>query len=609
MEMLRPGIVCIRLAGVLELELARDLLGLIDELHTSLEAAGLEAYLLLDGTLLERLSFQAQQMLLTRGRRNGRAIAGIHCVTTHPFFRMLMGLMQRIYAHAQLQVHADSGEALMAIESLLHPRSADPEDKGPELVEEAFDSEHAGMRYYRPRPEILLSESLGITNATAVHHMLDVHCRWLARQRREYGRAILIVDARGTRHCTMEAYRILSGELGEAGPKPNDIICVITKHWPKAVARLVQQLLRRLEFRLMVAGSVADALQQIAELQRRPQPVRRRKGRSGLKQQLAELQAENARLKAERTAIRDGVGTVLSDILLHKPASGIPPLAAAEQQPDFQEIYESLYLLQHDYQAYLQTLQQEIDERIQAEHRAAELSQVKSRFLGSVSHELRTPLNAIIGFTQLMLKGKGGELSPQQRTYLERVKDNSLHLLALINDVLDISRIESGTLALRLEDQPMAGFLERVLEPLRLNAARKRLPLELELDPQAPDVLLTDADRLRQIVSNLVSNAIKFTEAGQVTVRYRSWPHKPYLAAIEVQDTGIGIAKEDQKKIFEAFIQAHDGSYAGAGLGLSICLSLIYLLGYQIELESEPGAGALFRVLLTAMPETQVSLT
>lgn len=269
-----------------------------------------------------------------------------------------------------------------------------------------------------------------------------------------------------------------------------------------------------------------------------------------------------------------------------------------ELQGPFREVYESLYLLQHDYQEHFKTLQQEINDRIQAEHRAAELSQIKSRFLGNVSHDLRTPLNAIIGFTHLLLKGRTGELNPKQQDFLQRVRDNGMHLLALINDVLDISKIESGTLSLHFEKLEMPPFLESLLEPLKLTAQSKQIQLQLELEPNMPTHLNSDPDRLRQILTNLVNNALKFTAEGHVILRYCPGPSEAFPVALEVEDTGIGIAKADQSKIFGDFVQVHQGHYAGVGLGLSICASLVQLLGYQLELESELGQGTLFRVLL-----------
>ncbi|HEY9841643.1 MAG TPA: ATP-binding protein, partial [Candidatus Obscuribacterales bacterium] len=602
---IEPGIVLFKLCGQMDLDLARAFTGMLDQLYEQLEAKARQTFLLLDATEFERLNFQAQRLLFSRGMGIRPRVLGIHCATTSPLFRSMLGLIKRMQPTNRqlLQTHDDAVQALEAIRHKQHLQQGVRPDKGPELIEEAFTSEHATLRYFQPAPDILLCESEGITNATAAHHMIAVHGRWLKAIRQQFGKGILIIDSRKSRHSTIEAYRVMRGELGEAGPKPDDIICVITNHWPQAVNTLVSQLLRNLDFRLIVVGTLEEALAAVA----RPDsatPARRKRRKGGLRQQVEELKAENAQLRQERHAFLRESGILTADILLHKQAAEMHQISELDLQGPYQEIYESLYMLQHDYQEYLGTLQQEIDERIQAEHRAAELSQVKSRFLGNVSHELRTPLNAIIGFTSLMLKGKGGSLNPQQRLYLERVHDNSMHLLALINDVLDISKIESGTIRLHPEALPIADFLERVFEPLRLMAARKDLPLLLEIDSTAPPILHIDPDRLRQIVTNLVNNALKFTQQGQVSVRYRSWPNAPFVAALEVRDTGIGIPKEDQKKIFEAFIQAHNGHYPGAGLGLSICMSLTFMLGYQLELESAPGQGSLFRVLMKDLEVT-----
>lgn len=600
-----PGLLLLSVNGNMDRHLAQDFLNLLNVLYDQLELSQSRALLLLDASSLESLSLTAQSMLFSsRGRGlNSPNLLSVHCVIPQPFLRGVIRVIQRMHPgnSQQMLTHQRLEEAKAFI--LPELRRQQDDLTGPELSEESFSSDHVQLSYFQPSPQTLLCCGEGLINASAAMHMLDVHARHFSVQRRHFGRAVLIIDASKMRHCTVEAYRLIRGEIGEASPKPGDVICVISAHWPRGVAKIVATLLTHLHYHLIVAGSLPEALQKIEHLQQHPSPKTTRSHIRlpwfGLRQRLREQEVEIARLKQEREQFLSQAGQLVGDILLHKQSEETLQIPTTELNGPYQELYESLYMLRHDYQAYLSTLQLEIDERIQAEHRAAELSQIKSRFLGSVSHELRTPLNAIIGFSHLVLMGKGGPLSSQQQRYLERVHDNSMHLLALINDVLDISKIESGTIDVKLETLPIRSFLNSVLEPLQLAASRKHIELKLEMDPQTPAEFESDPDRLRQIISNLVNNALKFTHTGSVTVRWRSSNTPGFPLALEVQDTGIGIAKEDQKKIFEAFTQVHKGPYAGTGLGLSICHSLCFVLGYQIELESAPAQGSLFRVLMS----------
>jgi signal transduction histidine kinase len=222
-------------------------------------------------------------------------------------------------------------------------------------------------------------------------------------------------------------------------------------------------------------------------------------------------------------------------------------------------------------------------------------SQLKSQFLANMSHEFRTPLNAILGYTSMLLQGVNGELSQAQKRNLGRVDSNGKHLLNIINDLLDISRIEAGKMPLHVEqfDLPtLVGELLAEVEPLIHKA---RLSASTELSPDLP-LLASDRQKVKQIVLNLLTNAIKFTPQGAVRVRASYDPQQDEVA-VAVQDTGIGIAEKDQQKIFEDFRQADDSvtrQYGGAGLGLSICRRLANMLGGRIAVESSIGAGATF---------------
>jgi len=228
-------------------------------------------------------------------------------------------------------------------------------------------------------------------------------------------------------------------------------------------------------------------------------------------------------------------------------------------------------------------------------------SALKSQFLANVSHELRTPLNAIMGYTHLMLEGVSGELSAPQQDKLIRVDANARHLLSVINDLLDITRIESGKMPVQVERIHLPELIDEVMTEVEPVIAGTRLAVTRSLSPDLPEIA-TDRQKVKQIVLNLLSNALKFTPAGSVAIRLDY--HGPAgEISIAVSDTGIGIAEENQKTIFEAFEQA-DSSYArrqgGTGLGLTICRRLASLLDGRIALASRLGEGSTFTLFLPA---------
>jgi signal transduction histidine kinase len=280
--------------------------------------------------------------------------------------------------------------------------------------------------------------------------------------------------------------------------------------------------------------------------------------------------------------LREGVA--VGSILLRKPEVG-------EFTPRQVELLETFAA-----QAVIAIENVRLFTEIQEKSRQLEVaSQHKSQFLANMSHELRTPLNAIIGYTEMMADGLYGAVSEKAQGVLERVQSNGRHLLGLINDVLDLSKIEAGQLTLTVEPYSVADMVATVLSATESLARAKKLELASAVAPGLPTGT-GDARRLTQVLLNLVGNAIKFTDQGSVEVRAAQVGDRFELSVV---DSGFGIAPADQARIFDEFQQVDDSSTrkkGGTGLGLSISRRIVELHGGRISVESEVGSGSTFKV-------------
>lgn len=247
--------------------------------------------------------------------------------------------------------------------------------------------------------------------------------------------------------------------------------------------------------------------------------------------------------------------------------------------------------------------QQQSAELEKARDAAEAANRAKSEFLANMSHELRTPLNAILGFTQIMSRDR--LLNPHHQEYLSTINRCGQHLLSLINDVLEMSKIETGNVSLKETNFDLHHLLDSLEEMLRLRAAAKQFHLCFDRASDLPQYINTDERKLRQVLLNLLGNAIKFTQTGQVTLRVSTNHAEPpslpsslptCTLRFEVEDTGCGIAAHELKNLFQAFVQTKTGQQAneGTGLGLIISRKFVNLMGGDIQVESVVGQGSTF---------------
>ncbi len=323
--------------------------------------------------------------------------------------------------------------------------------------------------------------------------------------------------------------------------------------------------------------------------------VRASKDRTRLEELLQETQRQAEELQAQQEELR------VNNEELEEQSRALreSQVRLESQQAEVEQINSQL-------EEQAQILEQQKDElssgQVVLADRAAELersNQYKSEFLANMSHELRTPLNSSLILAKLLADNKDGNLTPEQVKFAQTISSAGNDLLALINDILDLSKIEAGKIEVSSEPVPLRRLVDGLAKTFQPGAEEKGLNLSVVVDPTAPLSIDSDPQRLGQILKNLLSNALKFTEKGQVSLRV--FAGTPESVSFAVRDTGIGIPPHQQSIIFEAFRQADGGmhrKYGGTGLGLSISRDLARLLDGEIEVRSEAGQGSEFTLVL-----------
>jgi HAMP domain-containing protein/CheY-like chemotaxis protein/signal transduction histidine kinase len=405
--------------------------------------------------------------------------------------------------------------------------------------------------------------------------------------------------------------QITSG-LGEAPPRNIIVLPILFEGEVKAVIELAsflpfseihQNFLDQLSESIGVVLNMISANMRTEELLEQSQKLTLE-----LQSQSQELQQQQNELKRSNTELEAQAKTLRQSEELLK-----------EQQEELQQVNEELEekasLLAEQNQKVEQKNREVEAARLALEEKAEQLalsSKYKSEFLANMSHELRTPLNSLLILAKLLSDNKEKTLTGKQVEFAQTIYSSGTDLLNLINDILDLSKVEAGKMELDTTDVPIqdvASFTKRTFEPL---AQQKGLSFTVDIHPEVPPSIYTDGQRLQQVIKNLLSNAVKFTEKGGVTLTIRKADKAKRFAsrildqaevvvAFMVEDTGIGIAKEKQQLIFEAFQQA-DGTtsrkFGGTGLGLSISREIARLLGGEIRVESTPGRGSTFTLFL-----------
>lgn len=561
--------------------------------------------------------FKAQRFALKHFRWDTPPnLVSTEIVGLSAFLRVVISVVQKFSPQDKIRHYATESEALETIRNECEQRacfngstySIDlPEAKEKSLVpfgiEDIFEAEysivtehiHEGVFFFTIKGDINKESLLRYID------ILDLLQKWAHDHDFEFVNILDTIETQWRSDIYKLLYEILPGRektsflsLNIASPRRKGYVTFLKKLFP--------DFLKNLEFVTSREDALAFLIQRKQQFDLRPPDVLVIPNDKKSMHKIILEQAHTIKyLQKQNQAHTDNLANLVTHYLMSDQFE--PQFIEVQPFEQDCEFYDHYNLLQYDLANLLKDLRLEVSERRRAEIQAEKANQAKSKFLAVMSHELRTPLNSVLGFSKALLLNKPNNLHPQQIDYLKRIHQSGKHLLQQVNDILDLSKLEAGKTEFFMEHVLLPELILEISQSFEMEIKKQGLKLVLDL-PQNTLAIITDKRAMQQILVNLISNAIKFTSAGQVTVTLivntDSRPEK-----IIIKDTGIGIASEDQQQIFEAFSQVDSGEnriYEGTGLGLSICLVLCQKLEYQISVESNPGQGSDFTLKLDANP-------
>ncbi len=602
-----PGLIFFQIKGQLNLKSAQTIVEHLQDFQKIIAAQEQMAFLIIQIKISAKYNIPARAYLLRhlRWKSTGR-IYGVYCISQLVFVRRVLKLIAQFNPQTLFHIFESLEQAQAAVEA-----------KKTELAEDALGqlqqvwNERKSYRFMQNRPRceirfyqpyahftyVRLVGHIGLPALDAVLPTFKVILDQLAEQQN----GTLVLDIRqiqgfdpkvlfipGIRQETKAVNKVLSHFVAsDSQVRMIRLLRFIrpSRYKHALVFSSPQEVFRKLfNERTALPGSDLSPLvaeTTATEIEKTPD----------LAALLLEQQAVIEEQQVSYLEQTENLKQVLLRVLNHEGDQALE-IQLPEHNSPLNEIFELVEMLHTDQFQMINDLQYQIEKRSEAQQEALKASQIKSQFLATVSHELRTPLNAILGFTHV-LKRAQENFSDDQQLYLERIASNSAHLLQVVNQLLDLARIESQKLALVPEKLNLRALVQAVLEQTEVLVQNKSLEIELEIANTL--YLNTDAQSFKQILLNILHNAIKYTPRGIIYLRAISQANQQWI--LQIQDTGTGISADMQGSVFEAFTSS-DTQNDGVGLGLAISHSLCQLLGYKLSLSESNPQGTTFEIEL-----------